>query len=193
MKGYNRGSMKSLKLSKPHCLIMIGIPGSGKTTFAERFSDTFSAPFLNVPNLRAGQASLQVAEDLLIEFCKTKQTLLYEGLGGSRAERAAVAKLVRSYGYEPLYVWVQTDINKAMQRMTKSTSRQPAQMTVDEFNDSVAKFTQPNASEKGIVLSGMHTYATQAKSVLKRLSASTNPRPINPASRPSSQNRLTIQ
>lgn len=172
---------------------MIGIPGSGKTTFAQRFSNTFSAPFLNVPNLRAGDSTLQVAEELLIEFCKTKQTLLYEGLSGSRAERTAVAKLVRSYGYEPLYVWVQTDPNKAKQRMTKSTSRTPAQMTADEFDDSVAKFTAPNHSEKGIVLSGMHTYATQAKSVLKRLSSATSPRPASVTSRPNLPNRLTIQ
>ncbi len=172
---------------------MIGIAGSGKTTFAERFADTFSAPFLNVPNLRAGDDTLQVAEELLSEFCKTKQTILYEGLGGSRAERQAVARLVRSRGYEPLYVWVQTDPNKAKQRMTKSTSRNPAQMSSDEFDDSMAKFTPPNSSEKGIVLSGMHTYATQAKSVLKRLSSSATPRPATVSPRPVQQHRLTIQ
>ena len=184
--------MKSLQLSKPHCLIMIGLPGSGKTTFATRFADTFSAPYISAESLQAGEATLEVANDLLREVCKTKQTIVYEGLGGSRVERAAAAKSVRSYGYEPLYVWVQTDPMVAKQRVTKSTRQAPARMSSQEFDEAAAKFTVPNHSEKAVVLSGMHTYASQAKSVLKRLSAA-NPRPDGVPQRQTQPRRLQIQ
>lgn len=192
MTRYNGRDMKSLQLTKPHCLIMIGLPGSGKTSFASRFADTFSAPYLNAEKLQAGEATLQVAGELLAEICKTKQTIVYEGLGGSRVERASAAKLVRSLGYEPLFVWVQTDPQVAKQRVTKASRQAPARMNESEFNEAVSRFTPPNHGEKAVVLSGMHTYASQAKSVLKRLSAD-NPRPSGVAPRETHGRRLMIQ
>lgn len=184
--------MKSLQLSTPHCLIMVGIPGSGKTTFAERFADTFSAPFLNADTLNAGERTHDVAVELLDQFFKTKQTIVFEGVGGARTERNSVAKLAKKHGYEPLYIWVQTDPQAAKQRVTRSTQRTPAIMSEEEFDAAVKRFTTPSATEKAVVLSGMHTYASQAKAVLRRLS-SENPRPEGIPTRNISGRRLSIQ
>lgn len=171
---------------------MIGLPGSGKTTFAERFADTFSAPFLNAQSLQAGDAAADVAASLIDELLKTNQTIIYEGVAGSRAERSAIAKKAREKGYEPLLVWVQTDPAAAEQRVTKSTKKTAARMSTEEFERAKKHFTPPNDSEKTVVLSGMHTYASQAKTVLRRLSAD-NPRPEGVPARTVVGRRVSIQ
>ncbi|MBI3889304.1 hypothetical protein HY312_01855 [Candidatus Saccharibacteria bacterium] len=38
--------MKSLNLTKPHLIVVVGIPGAGKTYFGQQFSTTFNAPYL---------------------------------------------------------------------------------------------------------------------------------------------------
>ena len=38
--------MKSLQLDKPHAIVMVGIPGSGKSFFADKFSAMFNAPYV---------------------------------------------------------------------------------------------------------------------------------------------------
>lgn len=167
--------MKNLQLSKPHFLIVIGAPRSGKSNFADRFADTFKAPYIDASMLHAPGNSvaetMKSTEYVLEQLLKTQQTIIYEGLSGSRAERLAASKLARSNGYEPLLIWIQTDLNVARARATKRSKTNTNPMTDEEFDQEVRRFTPPNTSENYVVLSGLHTYASQAKSVLKRLSA----------------------
>ena len=39
--------MKQLNLTKPHLFIMAGIPGAGKTYFADHFSNTYGLPLIS--------------------------------------------------------------------------------------------------------------------------------------------------
>lgn len=176
--------MKSLQLSKPHCIIVIGVPGSGKTTFAEKFAETFHAPFVN-PLAFTDQLGLEttsetaemIADKLLDIVLPSQQTIIYEPLSGSRTERVALARRVRGAGYEPLLVWVQTDLPAAKQRMTRSTRTTPPLLSDAEFETRLKRFTPPHASEKFIVVSGMRTYASQVKPLLKRLAENARPLP----------------
>ena len=43
---YN-SAMKSLHLSRPHAIMMVGIPGSGKSFFASQYADTFGTPYID--------------------------------------------------------------------------------------------------------------------------------------------------
>ena len=45
--------MKSIKLNSPHALVVIGAPGSGKSTFAATFAETFNAPLIDRDYFRA--------------------------------------------------------------------------------------------------------------------------------------------
>lgn len=195
--------MKSLQLSKPHLLIVIGGPGSGKTTFAERFSDTFHAPFVNARQISAAASSQQaggwIVSQMINQIQKTNQTLIYEPMTGSRAERSEVAKKAAKAGYKPMLVWLQTDPYVAETRVTKKSRSNPDPLTTDEFIREAKRFTPPNPNEKPVVISGMHTYATQAKVILKKLSEQsdrTNTRPSTPErpseSRPSGQQRRSV-
>lgn len=170
--------MKALQLAKPHVLVMIGGPASGKTTFAEKFADTFHAPYIDAKKLHLDggdpASTLKLAYDIMAQIHKTKQTIVYEGLTGSRTERTQVAKLARDKGYEPLFVWVQTDSATAHARATRRSRINTDPMSDDDFERESKQFTPPSAQERAVVISGMHTYATQAKTVLKRLAETSN-------------------
>jgi len=162
--------MKSLSLNQPHAIVMVGIPGSGKSFFAEKFAETFNAPYISYDTFRPFVTDQKMLAKLIAhqlrELLKTNHSLILEGFAYSRAERTELAKLFKNHGYEILFVWVQTDPDTARMR-----SRKQAKISEEDYAKLTKRFSPPHDHEKPIVISGKHTYATQAKSVLKRLSA----------------------
>src|ERR1700744_5950249 len=134
--------MKPLSLSHPHLIIMIGIPGSGKSMFAEHFSQTFNAPLVSHPQLQqmifgakyGSQAEEEKAVEgsyvVLSELLKTNQTVIYEDATGSRPYRQELAKKAAKAGYTPLFVWVQTDSAEASRRALRK-NKDTVGMTAD--------------------------------------------------------------
>ena len=183
--------MKSLSLNQPHAIVMVGIPGSGKSTFAEKFSHTFNAPFVDIeqiiPRARDNAAADEIMLAQLQEIMRTKSSIVIEADASSRVRRTELARFLREHHYQPLFVWVQTDAETAKQRSAKQKKIHP-----DNFGDALKRFSMPHSSEKAIVISGKHTYASQAKIVLKHLSAERTAQAIeSPA--PSRASRITIQ
>ena len=169
--------MKSLSLSQPHLLIMVGIPGSGKSFFAEKFSETFHAPYINhdkIIEITGGnnQLSAKYLAHLLHELCKTNHTIIVDGMADTRAQRSELKRLAAAAGYRPLFIWVQTDEATANARAAKVNSAYKGER----------KFAAPTSTEQPVVvISGKHTYATQAKVILKNLASSkqiTRPSPL---------------
>jgi dephospho-CoA kinase len=147
--------MKPLTPNTPHVIIMVGIPGAGKTTFAKRFAKTFNAPYINPRDISdlAGinaQASARVTMLLFNELLKTNHTLVYKAL----------------------IIWVQTDPTEAKNRAIK-IHRGVTSLSEEAFDMAYKQFQNPTLSEKPVVISGKHTYATQLKTVLKRLATTT--------------------
>lgn len=172
--------MKSLHLTRPHAIMMVGIPGSGKSFFAKQFSDMFSAPYVDslvieersIDSARAGE----LIALLLGEIAKTGQTFIFEGNSDSRVRRSEFARWARERGYQPMFVWVQADKATSLSRTLKSKS-----LNRDEFEDIVHKFSAPHPDEKPVVISGKHTYASQAKVILSHLSKENRPIEISKA------------
>jgi predicted kinase len=167
--------MKSLRLTKPHLLMLVGIPGSGKSFFAEKFADTFGAPYVAHEKIaryipEQTKEVGEIARYQIEELLKTSHSLLVEGGTTTRAGRVELARVARSKGYEPLIIWVQTDQATAQARATKPSSDR-APLSAEDYARALKRFTPPAITEKTIVISGKHTYASQAKVVLKKLSA----------------------
>lgn len=183
--------MKSLSLTTPHVIFVIGMPGVGKTYFATKFSETFGAPFIEADKLRSvisasqptfSQDEQSVVDQLVLqqasELFKTKKTFIVEAATEARVDRQNLAKLAKANGYEPLFVWVQTDPETARRRATKPGRVNKAKTLIlpEARYDYLAKrFTQPTATENAVVISGKHTYASQARTVLKRLAEPNRP------------------
>ena len=172
--------MESLQLSKPHLIVMVGIPGSGRSFFAEHFAETFRAPIISADLVRGrlfGTPIFSANEDIIVnkttdyilsEVIKTNRTIIYKGQTGSRSDRARITKLCRETGYEPLYVWTQIDVETAKRRYIKKL---PVSNTLasSRFDAEMKRFNPPQANEKPIVISGKHTYNSQLKIVLQHL------------------------
>lgn len=178
--------MKSLSLSTPHIIATVGVPGSGKTHFAEQFAETFSAPLIShhrLQDIAADESMINaIMPKLLKEVMKTKQTIVFEGATDRRVERMELAKLARENGYKILFVWVQADQNTSKQRALR-------QMSLENYERLLARFSSPHKTEQYVVISGRHTYGTQAKTILKRLTESRTQAVESTQNRPTPERR----
>lgn len=172
--------MKSLSLPQPHIIVMVGVPGAGKTFFADKFAETFNAPYLSLEKIipytaNDGDASA-LFQQQLTELLKTRRTFIIEGDTDTRTERDKLTRKAKAAGYESLIVWVQTDPATAKSRSIRdSKGKVNRTLTPEEYDRIIKRFTPPNTIEQPTVVSGKHTYATQAKIVLKKLSAAARP------------------
>lgn len=166
--------MKPLQLNRPHAIMMVGLPGSGKSFFAKQFADTFSAPYIDALTLTSYAKDVPAAMKIITNFAgqiaRTNQTFIYEGDTDSRTLRTEFAQFARRHGYQPLIIWVQVDERTAKDRTLKA-----GKMDEDTFASVVKNFSPPHPSEKPIVISGKHTYPSQAKVVLANLSKELRP------------------
>jgi predicted kinase len=171
--------MKSLSLSKPHLIVMVGISGAGKSFFAEQFSETFQAPLVSSSAIMTaiGKSSIPLKiinaliDQQMKELFKSRQSFIVDGHSDTKAERIALAATARKHGYEVLVIWVQTEPATAQKRSLKAakTEQHRRVTTAEQHAAAVRRFTAPHTTERPIVISGKHTYATQAKMVLRKL------------------------
>ncbi|HUO61950.1 MAG TPA: AAA family ATPase [Candidatus Bathyarchaeia archaeon] len=164
--------MKSLQLSKPHLLVVIGIPGAGKSAFATAFAKMFTAPLIDYAEVLqlAGDGSLAKTfiDYTTRQLLMTQQTIVIDGPGNKAKDRREFVNLALKHGYATVFVWVQTEQATAENRAVHSRT---ATMTLDQFDEGVLAFENPTKGEPVIVISGKHTYPSQARTVLKRLVA----------------------
>ena len=153
------------KKTKPRALLVFGAPCSGKTTFAESFARKYKLAYYDLNRLMDEHGfSREIVLLILEQVLKTKQTIIIEGCLDTEAERTELRNLLRSHGYNPALIWIQTDFSTIKLRL-KSRFRSMAK--AKEFYDqSVSEVEAPTDIEKPIILSGKHTFETQSKHVL---------------------------
>ena len=194
--------MKALSLATPYLIVVVGVPGAGKTVFARRFASMFHVPLISEdqlyqldPNITpsvAHKLAPNLLEALLPEYLKTNQTIIIDGIAAMRTMRTDLQKLAKQTGYKLQIVWVQTDPITARRRCVrpaKDSDKVP--MTSEEYDDILHTFSAPHPSENCLVLSGKHTYATQARTLLRKLTE-TRPVATQPTKRPSTGSRISI-
>lgn len=154
--------------SQSRAILVFGAPASGKTTFCEKFSRQFRAPYYNLNELAAkhgfSRKKLLVILDLLAQ---TGQNIIIEGGLDTEADRDEIKKLFRSRGYTPSLIWIQTDVNTIKSRL--KTRLKSVAKAKEAYDAKIAVLEAPNEEEHSIVLSGKHTFDTQLKAVLSQL------------------------
>ncbi len=160
--------MKEGNRAKSRAFLVFGAPCSGKTTFSEHFAKRFQAPFYNLTELKAAYNLNRKMLMMVIEqVAKTGTTLVFEGEIGTEAERTEIRNILRRAGYDPILVWIQTDVSTIRSRM-KQRTKSPAKAK-EMYENGVRELEAPNDLESPIVLSGKHTFETQLRHVLSQL------------------------
>lgn len=198
--------MKSINLAKPVIMMIVGLPGAGKSFFARQFSETFNAPVVSYDRIHyeifeepaydndEHMTVLRLFSYQIDELAKTGRTFMVDGGLSTKAERAALRQFAKKVGYDTMVVWVQTDTATCRLRALKRSTRRMG----DRYNKSLPpeifqayaeRLTHPNAQENYIVISGKHTYATQARTVLRKLAA---PRSNSATVEPPTRRNITI-
>ncbi len=166
------------KSNSPHLIIVTGIPGSGKSYFCEKFSESFKAPLVSEEQIRnklfadksygtkENQTVDNVVNMLLDELLKTNKTIIYRGNTDQKNTRAELYKKCKQFGYIPMLIWVQTDQATAKKRFIKKLN---VNTSTEIFDNKFTKFCQPSQNEKPLVISGKHPYSNQLKIVLQQL------------------------
>ena len=159
---------KKKNQSKARALLIFGAPCSGKTTFAEKFAVKFGLAYYDLGEL-AEQYNFTREQLLAIveQILKTGQTILIEGGIDTEKERTELRNTLRSKGYDPALIWVQTDVatirNRLKLRYRSVTKAKSA------YDAAVAVMEAPSEIEHPIILSGKHTFETQTKHILTGL------------------------
>lgn len=201
---------KTLFINQPYLILLVGLPGSGKTFFAEKFAQAFNTTFLNLndlrfelftaPNFSKDEESHleKIGRSFLPELMRSKRAIMIEGGLEARSDRQVYRQIARKNGYEVLTVWVQNTEPTARLRSTRNIKTAPRKylLNSDQFDIMAKRFTAPNLLEAPVVISGNHTFSTQARSVLRRLTRQDGPviapRPIV-SNRPASQTNAKIR
>lgn len=160
--------MEGNRKTKPRAILVFGAPCSGKTTFCEKFSHRFKAPYYNLASMREEANFTEKQIHVVLEaISKTGQNIIVEGGIDTESERKAVRRLLKSCGYNPALVWIQTDINTIKSRL-KLKFKSPTKAK-DEYDSKVGLMEAPTDREKPIILSGKHTFETQLTHVLSQI------------------------
>ena len=160
--------MEGNKANKPRAIMIFGAPCSGKTTFAEKFGKKYRLAYYDLDELMReyGFTREQILV-ILAQILKSRQTIVIEGGLDTERQRIEMRNLMREKGYEPTLIWIQTDIATIRSRLK---SRYKSVRKAKEFYDAaVNEIEAPGENEKSIILSGKHTFETQARHVVAGL------------------------
>lgn len=159
---------KSQQLSQPRAILVFGAPASGKTTFCEKFSQQFRAPYYNLNEIAEDQGFDKEKMLYILDLiARSGQNLIIEGMLNTEEERDEIRKVLIEQNYNPSLIWVQTGVNTIKARL-KNRYKSVAKAK-EEFDRRMAELEAPADSEKPIVLSGKQTFNQQLSCVLRDL------------------------
>lgn len=156
------------KKAQPRAILVFGVPCSGKTTFSEKFSEKFNAPFYDINEIeKEYDFDRETTLKILDLIAKTHQNVVIEGGLDTEADRDVIRTIFKKAGYNPSLVWIQTEPSTIRMRLkNKLRSVAKAKKVYDER---MRQIETPSEAEHAIVLSGKHTFTTQLTQVLSQL------------------------
>lgn len=180
--------MKKLELNSPLIIIMMGLPGAGKTFFARQLANNLNLGYISEDRIRHDifatpkftadeQATIRRVMGYMIEeLSRVKKHIILDGRFLSAGERQKIHQVMLGAGYQSLTVWVQTEEDLAKRRAFRRDKRKPddkynSPVNSREFESTKGALERPQEKESFSVISGKHTFKSQSETVLKRINA----------------------
>lgn len=177
--------MAELQLNPPVIIFVVGIPGSGKTHFARQLAEQYLFPYISENRIRYelfDQSQYSNDEAIIVDnlanllfnnLLLTKSSFIYETTV-SKTRRTELTKQATRQGYKILTVWVQADIQSALNRSIKKDKRRPDDkyshaMSQETFQKLAKQFMAPSGHDTYVVVSGKYAYKNQHLAVMRKL------------------------
>jgi len=176
-----------LSAAQPLLILVVGIPGSGKSFFARQFAENYKFFYIDsgryeveLENLQSSREDISAVAKKLVsatydQALKSFKHIVLEGSFNTEKERTEVISRAKRASFETLVVWVQTDEEAAGYRALNRDRRRAddkysLQLSEDEFNVAKKNFQKPNPKkEVFVVVSGKHDFKSQGVVVLKKI------------------------
>jgi predicted kinase len=170
---------------KPLFFTMMGHSGSGKSHFAKQLAEQIKAVRLNSDSIRAimfhdpeealnpeGYALVFGALDYSAsEVVKSGHSVIYDSKSNKQSLRDKNSKIAQSNGADHIVLWVETPIDKALQRATeRPEALDQRQLSSDKVEVHKNKlFEEPGPDELYIKIDGQTSFDEQYKSFVDQL------------------------
>lgn len=173
-------------LQLPLLFYMVGLPGSGKTTFAETFcrrnkiehlhADRLGFELYRLPTFSPEERQLIMREMNRRAYDKLQggKSVIYDAGINSANQREMLRRLAKKAGTDAVGIWVRTPQNISLERMAKPRLILDIKIVFDPnnpksraaYNKSIKSFEPPKGEPNIVQISGQADYDSQRDAVL---------------------------
>lgn len=120
---------KENRLRKNYFIVLVGIPGGGKTTLSFKLERKFN--FLKVSTDKIKEYLVKnkkefslndlffIQKEIFKIFMRNKINIISDSNSDSVKYRSRLKKLARNFGYTPIVIYIKVDLDKAYERIIK--------------------------------------------------------------------------
>lgn len=167
--------------------MMLGIPGSGKTSVSEYMAKLTKAVHISSDQFRKHMFDnpehiTEIEHDqiysmldyITVQILKSGKSVIYDANLNQYVHRQQKYKICAEVGAVPKLIWVKTDKEVARRRATKQADLHPrhrpfGNMKTETFNRLVQQMEEPKKNEKTALISGDEIDEEEIKRVIKSL------------------------
>ncbi len=178
--------MSKIELKKPILILMYGFPGSGKTYFARKLSETINAAHVSSDRIRGElfeKPRYDKAEDAIVEhlmeymseeFLTAGVSVVFDMNASKVGLRKHLREIAQKKHAKVVLAWFQIDTDSAFARLAgrdkrKSDDKFSRILDRTSFDDYVGAMQHPTEKEEYLVLSGKHSWPMQRSAFLRKL------------------------
>lgn len=159
-------------MSKPTLYLMLGYPGSGKTTVSEYISQVTGAVHLNSDQFRIHmfknplnisetdhENMYRMLDHITEQTLKSGKSVIYDANLNRYAHRKEKYDICANTGAKAKLIWVKADEENARRRATVDAKKYPehrpfGNMDQDTFERLIGQIEPPKTDERAIIIDG---------------------------------------
>jgi predicted kinase len=172
---------------KPILYMMLGIPGSGKTSVSEHIADITKAVHISSDQFRKHMFDnpenisetehdqiYSMLDYIAEQILKSGKSVIYDANLNRYIHRQEKYTICDKTGAKPQLVWVKTDEEIARKRATEDADKHPGHrpfgnMRSETFKRLAAQMEEPRKDEEAAIINGNDINQTEIKKAIQSL------------------------